>query len=94
MPIAILLAAIILGGFYYAAVVYKQQSIERQEQNAQNEKIEQDKKTALYNCIAEVDNQWASYIESVKGTSLANQFVHGITPAQQAELDNCNNEYK
>jgi len=40
MPITILLASIILGGFYYASQINKQKSIERQ----QEIKIEEDKK--------------------------------------------------
>lgn len=43
LPVTILIASIILGGFYYASQAYKQKSIERQQENA----IEQKKQEQL-----------------------------------------------
>jgi hypothetical protein len=43
LPAVILIASIVLGGFYYASEVNKQKSIERQQQI----KIEQDKQEQL-----------------------------------------------
>jgi hypothetical protein len=89
LPIAILLASVCLGGFYYSVEISKQKFIEKQElANTENQRG-----IDLFNCIADVDNRWASYIESVKGTPEANKFFNGITPEQQTEIDNCNSQY-
>jgi hypothetical protein len=90
LPVAIVIGAIILGGCYLVAEIYKQNSLTAIQQT----QVEKQKQIDLYNCIAEVDSKWATYIDSVKGTPQASQFWNGITPAQQADINNCREQYK
>src|SRR5574337_1275135 len=61
-----------------------------QQQIKSASQLSKQKQIELYNCIAAVDEQWATYIESVKNTPQASQYWNGITPAQQAAINNCN----
>lgn len=44
LPVTILLASLVIGGFYYASQVSKQRSIERQQQKELEAKAEQDER--------------------------------------------------
>ena len=47
LPISILLGCIILGGFYYASEVNKQQQLESRKEQSENQKVEITRKTEL-----------------------------------------------
>lgn len=72
LPATILMASIILGGFYYASQVYKQKSIERQQQleieqekqaqatkKLKEKKAKEEAEQALDACMAEAEEQYS-----------------------------------
>lgn len=56
LPVTILIASIILGGFYYATEANKQNSIERQQQI----RLEQEKQNQITNDIKEAEAKFAA----------------------------------
>jgi len=48
LPATILIASVVLGGFYYATQINKQNSIEKQQQIELKAKLEQNKQSPLW----------------------------------------------
>jgi predicted PurR-regulated permease PerM len=69
LPVVILLASIILGGFYYATQINKQKSIEKQEKEAKEEKERVEalelllNKTRLEACLSKAEDNYWNYME-------------------------------
>jgi len=59
LPVVILIAGIILGGFYFASQVNKQKSIERQQQIELEQKKEA--REALNNCISNAESNYRDH---------------------------------
>ena len=72
LPVVILIASIVLGGFYYASQVTKQKSIERQQQieieqekekqlnvGLKEKEIKEEKEQLLDTCIAEAERRYS-----------------------------------
>ena len=59
LPIAIIIASIILGGFFYASQVSKQRSIEKQQQIKieQEQQAKEETEQALNTCIANAEKE-------------------------------------
>lgn len=109
LPATILIASIIIGGFYYASQVSKQKSIERQQQIEIQEKakVEQAEKMKdlykqqdLYNCLERAETAYWAYMK-LNGTEKADGTINAYTSVwdtakkdKQTAIDNCYKQYK
>lgn len=90
LPATILIASIVLGGFYYASEVNKQKSIEKQQLKVQQAKEEA--KQALNTCIADAEesyhDQW--YRECKSQGKLTSRCIslHDMTLEEYAKEKN------
>ena len=101
LPVVILIASLVIGGFYYASEVNKQKSIERQQQvKIEQEKQEQLKeqqaneeaKRALNTCLANAgesySNQWFRECKSQGKLTSRCISIHDMTFDEYAKQNN------
>jgi len=105
LPVTILLAAIIIGGFIYASQTAKQQSIERQQrieleakqaelqaEKEQQDKIKQEEELKQLNlsyCLEKADEAYLSYLK-LNGTTNKDGSV--TTPTYISDIANKNKQ--
>lgn len=98
LPTTIIVASIILGGFYYASEISKQGSIERQ----QTIKIEQENQRdlSLQLCLDEADAKYKKSVqywlnlEDKVGTDNVLKSVDKEKVIKQQDIDECYRRYK
>ena len=93
ITLSILLAATILGGFYYVAEVNKQRSIERQQQTQLDTKADADKRveTLIDSCVLGVQ---LDYVRQSEGVPKWSPLGVELAKKLKNDEDTCINKYK
>lgn len=101
LPATILIASIILGGFYYASQVYKQKSIERQQQikteqdeREQAAKIKREKQEQLAEIKQETQEQLAKELKEQEAKAEAKRQADLNASRLDICLDNALTNYR
>lgn len=105
LPIAILIASLVLGGFILTAQVIKQKSIERQQQVKikQEQKEEVSRQLDLAVCLSKADEKYWALLQ-LNGVSKAEEGGFSVRAPvsvyetadkiKQKDIDNCYKQYK
>lgn len=110
LPIAIVLASFVIGGFYYAVQINKQESIEKQQSiELKNEEVELNKREAKQTeldqqyatCIKDADVNYWEYMRN-NGTKndddglikTSTRVSDAAAKSKQQAVDNCFKQFK